>query len=277
MSLLVIGLLLASALIHAGWNAIVKSGEDRLWSISIICLAGAVTALPFALILEPPALASWPYILMSSVLQIGYCLFLVRAYRDGDMASVYPIARGSAPLLVTLGAALFAGELPGMTGLSGIMLVSIGIVTLAFRNNGADTRSILAALASGLFIASYMVADGLGVRLAESATGYAAWQAVVAGFLIPLAIALIRRKAPRLPWGKEGVTVVGAGILATLGYCIAVWAMSLTTMGGVSAIRESSILFAALIGIFVLGEKMTLQKAAGAIAVTGGVVMLSLG
>jgi len=122
-----------------------------------------------------------------------------------------------------------------------------------------------------------MVADGLGVRLSESATGYAAWQAVIAGALIPLAITMIRRQAPKMPKGKEGAMVMGAGILATLGYCIAVWAMSLTTMGGVSAIRESSILFAALIGVFVLGEKLTMQRLSGAIAVTGGVILLSLG
>lgn len=277
MSPIVVGLLLASALIHASWNAIVKNGEDRLWSISIICLVGGVAALPFALVFEPPAAASWPYLILSSSLQIGYCLFLVRAYRDGELASVYPIARGSAPLLVTLGAVLFAGELPGSIGLTGIGLVSLGIIFLALGKNRPDTKSIYAALAAGLFIASYMVVDGLGVRLAESATGYAAWQAVVAGFLIPLSYVAIRRQAPRLPRGKEGALVVVAGLLGTLGYCIAVWAMSLTTMGGVSAIRETSILFAALIGTLVLREKMTLQKLLGAITVTGGVVCLSIG
>lgn len=277
MSPVVIGLLLASALIHASWNAVVKNGEDRLWSISIICLTGGVVALPFALHLNPPASASWPYIILSSLFQIGYCLFLVRAYRDGELASVYPIARGSAPLLVTLGAALFAGELPETFGLFGIVLVSIGIMALALGNNRPDNGSILAALASGFFIASYMVVDGLGVRLAESATGYAAWQAVLAGVLIPLSIAVIRKQVPKLPRGRQGVLVMGAGILGTLGYCIAVWAMSLTTMGGVSAIRETSILFAAIIGIFVLGEKITLQKLLGAVTVTSGVVLLSMG
>ena len=277
MSPIVVGLLLASALIHASWNAIVRSGEDRLWSISIICLVGGMAALPFALTLEPPATPSWPYIILSSLLQIGYCLFLVRAYRDGELASVYPIARGSAPLLVTLGAVLFAGELPDGIGLTGIGLISLGIILLTLGNNRPDTKSILAALAAGLFIASYMVVDGLGVRLAKSATGYAAWQAVVAGFLIPLSYVVIRQQAPSPPRGKEGVLVVVAGLLGTLGYCIAVWAMSLTTMGGVSAIRETSILFAALIGTFYLGEKMTPQKLLGAITVTGGVVCLSIG
>lgn len=276
MSSVVIGLLLASALIHAVWNAIVRSSEDRFWSLAIMCSVGAIAALPVAPLLNGPAIPSWPYLILSSLLQLGYCLFLVRAYRDGELSSVYPIARGSAPLLVTLGAALVAGELPSTFGLMGIVLISLGIILLTLGSGRPDLKSALAALAAGIFIASYMVVDGLGVRLSESATGYAAWQAVVAGLLIPLAYVVIRRRTPRLPRGKEGALVIGAGILATLGYCIAVWAMSLSTMGGVSAIRETSILFAALIGTFILHEKMTLKKALGAFTVTVGVICLSV-
>ncbi|KQZ73426.1 hypothetical protein ASE06_13690 [Sphingopyxis sp. Root214] len=277
MSPIVIGLLLASALIHAIWNAIVRNGEDRFWTLAIICLVGAIAALPFAMVLGAPAPPSWPYLILSSLLQIGYSLFLVRAYRHGELSSVYPIARGSAPLLVTLGAALVAGELPGTVGLMGIACVSLGIILLTLGSNRPDSKSTIAALATGIFIASYMVVDGLGVRLSESATSYAAWQAVVAGFLIPLSFIVIRRQVPSLPRGKAGVLVIGAGILGTLGYCIAVWAMSRSTMGGVSAIRETSILFAALIGTFVLHERITLQKILGALTVTVGVVCLSAG
>lgn len=275
MSPVVIGLLLASAFVHAVWNAIVRSGEDRFWSLAIICLVGAMAALPFAIILGLPAAASWPYLILSSVLQIGYCLFLVRAYRDGDLSSVYPIARGSAPLLVTLGAAVVAGELPNTAGLTGICLVSSGILLLTLGSSRPDAKSTVAAFATGVFIASYMVVDGLGVRLSQSATSYAAWQAVAAGFLIPASYGVIRRRAPGLPRGKEGALVVGAGVLGTLGYCIAVWAMSRSTMGGVSAIRETSIVFAALIGTFVLNEKMTPQKFLGVLVVAAGVVCLS--
>lgn len=277
MSPVVIGLLLASALIHAIWNAIVRNGKDRFWSIAIICLVGAIAALPFALALGAPAPPSWPYLILSSVLQIGYSLFLVRAYRDGELSSVYPIARGSAPLLVTVGAALVAGELPNSAGLTGIACVSSGIILLTLGSNRPDLKSAVAAFATGIFIASYMVVDGLGVRLSESAPSYAAWQAVVAGFLIPLSFIIIRRRAPGLPRGKEGALVIGAGILGTFGYCIAVWAMSQSAMGGVSAIRETSILFAALIGTFVLHEKLTVQKILGALTVTAGVVCLSAG
>lgn len=277
MSPVVIGLLLASALIHAIWNAIVRNGKDRFWSIAVICLVGAIAALPFALALGPPAAPSLPYLVLSAVLQIGYSLFLVRAYRDGELSSVYPIARGSAPLLVTLGAALIAGELPGTAGLAGIACVSSGIILLTLGGNRPDPKSAGAAFVTGIFIASYMVVDGLGVRLSESASSYAAWQAVTAGLLIPLSFVLIRRRIPALPRGKEGALVVGAGILSTLGYCIAIWAMSQSAMGGVSAIRETSILFAALIGTFVLHEKMTVPKILGALMVTAGVVCLSAG
>ena len=277
MSPLVIGLLLASAFIHAVWNAIVRSSEDRFWSLSIICLTGAIAALPFAIALGLPAMRSWPYIVLSSVLQIGYCLLLVRAYRHGDLSSVYPIARGSAPLLVTLGAALIAGEWPGEFGLIGTLCVCVGILLLTLGANRPDPKAAVAALATGVFIAGYMVVDGIGVRLAGSALSYAAWQAVVAGLLIPLSYIVIRRQPVRLPRGNDGAKVVVAGLLGTLGYCIAIWAMSQSAMGGVSAIRETSILFAALIGTVVLGEKMTPQKMFGALAVTIGVVCLSVG
>jgi drug/metabolite transporter (DMT)-like permease len=229
------------------------------------------------MVLGVPASPSWSYLVLSSLLQIGYCLFLVRAYRDGELSSVYPIARGSAPLLVTLGAALVAGELPNTVGLMGIACVSLGIILLTLGGNRPDSKSTVAAFTTGIFIASYMVVDGLGVRVSEGATSYAAWQAVVAGLLIPLSFIIIRRRAPSLPRGREGILVIGAGILGTLGYGIAVWAMSRSTMGGVSAIRETSILFAALIGTFVLHEKMTLQKILGALTVTAGVVCLSAG
>ncbi|MDG5749167.1 EamA family transporter [Qipengyuania sp. XHP0207] len=276
MSPVIVTLLLASAMIHAGWNAHVKSGTDRLWSISIISLFGAIAALPFAALLQPPALVSLPYILLSSLLQVGYCLFLVRAYDHGDLAQVYPIARGSAPLLVTIGAAIFAGELPHTIGLVGILLVSVGIFSLAVGRYRTHTKSLVSAIAAGAFIASYMVVDGLGVRASGSPTGYASWQAAFAGFLIPLAFIVIRRKAPVIPTGKEGASLIFAGVLSALAYCVAVWAMSDAKMGAVSALRETSILFAALFSALALREKMTPGKLIGAVSVTAGVVCFAI-
>ncbi len=276
MSPLIVTLLLLSAIIHAGWNALVKSGQDRLWSISVIALFGGIAAVPFAAALQPPALVSLPYMLLSSLLQLGYCLFLVRAYDHGDLAQVYPIARGSAPLLVTIGAALFAGELPPTIGVVGILLVSVGIFSLAIGRHRTHAKSLISAIAAGSFIASYMVADGLGVRVSGSATGYASWQAAFAGFLIPLAFIAIRRKVPVIPAGKEGASLVIAGVLSALAYCVAVWAMSGAKMGAVSALRETSILFAALFSALALREKVTFGKLFGAAFVTAGVVCFAI-
>jgi drug/metabolite transporter (DMT)-like permease len=276
MSPTIVGLLLVSAFIHASWNAILRSGEDRFWSMAIMCFVGSLTALPFALFVTAPAPESWPYIGLSSLLQIGYALFLIRSYRDGHLAHVYPIARGSAPLLVTIGAAIFAGELPQYWALAGIALVSAGIITLMLGAHRPSAHSVVSALITGLFIASYMVIDGLGIRASGNAWGYVAWQASISGSCIMAAFFLIRRKFGTLPRGRAATLTIAAGILATLGYSIAVWAMNGAAMGGVSAIRETSILFAALIGTLVLKEALTVQKVVGAVVVTAGVVCLSL-
>jgi drug/metabolite transporter (DMT)-like permease len=277
MSPTIVGLLLASAVIHASWNAILRSGEDRFWSMAIMCFVGSLTAMPFTLFVHAPATESWRYIALSSLLQVGYALFLIRSYRDGHLAHVYPIARGSAPLLVTVGAAIFAGELPHYWALAGIVLVSAGIITLMLGEHRPSAHSVISALITGLFIAGYMVIDGLGIRASGNSWGYMAWQASISGSCIMTAFFLIRRKLGNLPRGRTGALTLAAGILATLGYSIAVWAMNSAAMGGVSAIRETSILFAALIGTFVLKEALTPQKVIGAVVVTAGVVCLSLG
>jgi drug/metabolite transporter (DMT)-like permease len=270
-------MLLVSAIIHASWNAILRSGEDRFWSMALMCFVGSLTALPFTFFVVPPSPESWPYLALSAVLQVGYALFLIRSYRNGHLAHVYPIARGSAPLLVTVGAAIFAGELPQYSALAGIALVSAGIVTLMLGTDRPDRFSFMSALMTGVFIAGYMVVDGLGVRAAGNVWGYVAWQATTSGALIMATFLLIRRKFGSFPHGSEATLNITAGVLATMGYCIAVWAMSQSAMGGVSAIRETSILFAALIGTFILKEALSVQKIIGAIFVTAGVISLSFG
>ena len=275
MSPLVVGLLITAAVLHATWNAILRSGADRLWSITVITTVGALVALPFALVLPKPDAASWPYLALSAVLQGGYCLFLVRAYRDGHLAHVYPIARGTAPLLVTLGAAIVAGERLSLPGLAGVALVSGGIMILGFGKDRPDLRSTGAALATGAFIASYMVSDGIGVRVSAHATGYAAWQAVTQGVAMPVVYWAIRRRPPDLPKGAPGVRVVVAAVIGVFSYCVVVWAMSRSPMGQVSALRETSILFAALIGAVFLHEPITPRRLLGAAVIASGAICLS--
>lgn len=277
MSPLVISLVLGSAVLHATWNAMLRSGADRLWSMAVMCFLCAVIALPVALLVPAPAAASWPYMVLSAALQIFYALFLVRAYRDGQLAHVYPIARGAAPLLVTLGAALVAGEHLAPFSLLGVALVSAGIVAIAFGHGRPDAASSLAALATGAFIAAYMVVDGLGVRRSDSAIGYAAWQAVLEGFPMLFVYAAIRRRWPAVALDRElGKMAIGAAISVSA-YGVVIWAMSLSPMGQVSALRETSILFAALIGVVFLKEKVTPRRLAGAMMIAGGAVVLGMG
>lgn len=277
MSLLVIALVLGSAVLHAAWNALLRAGADRLWSMTVMCALCAVFALPVALIAPFPAPASWPYIVGSAGLQIAYALFLVRAYRHGQLAHVYPIARGAAPLLVTLGAALVAGEQLAPLSLLGVVLVSSGIVAIAFGQGRPDAVSSLAALATGCFIAGYMVTDGVGVRLSGHAIGYAAWQAILDGAPMPLVYFALRRRWPLAQPNLElGKMAVGA-LISLTAYGVVIWAMSLSPMGQVSALRETSILFAAVIGVAFLKERVTARRLLGAAMIAGGAVALSLG
>jgi drug/metabolite transporter (DMT)-like permease len=278
MSPLVISLVLGAAVMHAAWNAMLRSRADRLWSIAVMCFLCALIALPVALIAPPPAAASWPYMALSAGLQIFYCLFLVRAYRDGQLAHVYPIARGAAPLLVTLGAALVAGEHLAPASLLGVVLVSAGIGAIALGHGRPDPASSLAALATGGFIAAYMVVDGIGVRRSGGAAiGYAAWQAILEGAPMLLVYAAIRRRWPAMRLdGELGKMAIGAAISVTA-YGVVIWAMSRSPMGQVSALRETSILFAALIGVVFLKERLTLRRLVGAAMIAGGAVALAMG
>lgn len=275
MSFFALILLLCAAAIHAGWNALVKSEADRLRSITILAVFTVLAALPLTLFVPVPAAASWPFLLASSLIQVFYCHLLVRAYDHGGLASVYPIARGSAPVFVTMGAFVFAREIPPFLSMVGIALVSCGIFALAMGRERGDHKAIIAALTTGAFVAAYTVTDGIGVREAGSALGYVVWQASVAGMLIVASFVVVRRKAPALPRGKGGAALALAGVLSAVAYGISVWAMSIAAMGPVSAVRETSILFAALFAAIFLKERFTWQKTLGVLAVTLGVICLS--
>ncbi|HEY3888663.1 MAG TPA: hypothetical protein VGL73_08815, partial [Caulobacteraceae bacterium] len=192
MTPLVIGLILGAALLHASWNAILRGGADRLWSITVMCATSAVVALPFVFLLAAPARASWPRIGLSAALQVSYCIFLVRAYREGALAQVYPIARGTSPLLVTLGAVFVAGERLTPAALAGVALVSLGIMALAFEKARPSARSTLAAIATGVFVAAYTLTDGVGARLSGNAQSYTAWLFLVQGAAMPIVYVALR-------------------------------------------------------------------------------------
>lgn len=253
-------LTLFAALLHASWNALLRGGRDRLWSMTIMCIAIAVVSLSIALWIPAPGRESWRYAVLSAVLHVGYNLCLVRSYQLGDLGQIYPVARGISPLLVTLAAALFAHEPLTFNALTGVMLVSGGILLLALRGRRRVTPGLAYALATGGCIAAYSVVDGIGVRLSGTPIAYTAWMSALWGLMMPLVYILLR-DARSLVQTRPGMTpAVLGGLVSLLAYGLIIFAMSGASLGAVSALRETSVLFAALIGYLFLGESLTPRK-----------------
>ncbi len=277
MSLPIVLIVLLAAILHASWNAMLHAGADRLWSMTIMAIAiglmGAVLA-PFVALPAPP---SWRFLAFSALLQVGYSLFLVRAYRNGDFGQVYPIARGSSPLLVSLGAALFASESPDAISMVGIALVSGGIISLAFQGRSLGVESLFYALGTGCFIGAYSVTDGIGVRLSGTPMGYSIWLFLLWGIMMAATYAIARdwRSLVRNP--RDTCIAAAGGIVSLLAYGIVIFAMALSPMGPVSALRETSVVFAALIGRFALHERLTTYRIIACTIVAIGALCISHG
>ncbi len=274
MTLSIAAIVLFAALLHASWNALLKGGGDGLWSMTVMGVATAIAcavALPF---LPWPLRASWPFIAASALLHVGYNAFLIRAYRSGDFGSAYPIARGSSPMLVTLGAALTAGESPTLLNVAGILLVSIGIISLAFRGKRLPETGIFYALGTGVFIAAYSVTDGIGGRLSGNAIAYTLWMCLLWG-ATALPVYLLMRPGRDL-WRGTRVTGLAAigGIVSVAAYGIVIFAMTRAPMGSVSALRETSVLFAIVLGRLFFAEPLTARRIASALVIAAGAICL---
>jgi drug/metabolite transporter (DMT)-like permease len=276
----VVVLVLISALLHAAWNAVAKAGRDRLltlWGVVAVgSLAGAVgvCALPL------PERAAWPYLAASLVVHTAYLVSLLRMYRLGDLSEAYPIARGIAPLLVGVGAAWRVGEPLGAAQLAGLALSSLAIcgLALAGRARSLDaSRAVPAALLSGALIGVYTVIDGQGVRLAGGELRFIAWNFFLDGIPMTLAVLWLRRGQIGAFLRDEGPRSFVGGVVATLGYSIVLWALAQGAMAHVSALRETSVIFAALIGTHLLGEPFGRLRVTAALAVAAGVLLLRLG
>jgi drug/metabolite transporter (DMT)-like permease len=277
---LLVPLVLLSAVLHASWNAVVKAAHaDRLTTQSLVIwtsVAAGAAVIPFV---PAPAPESWPFIALSTVVHTLYYVFLLLAYRDGELSRVYPIARGTAPLLVALFATLLVGETLSLPQAVGVVLVSLGIVSLTFESGlpkGSERHSIIAALLTGLTITAYSLIDGMGVRRSGSPIGYIAWLFAIEG--IPFGLgALILRGAPSLkaPAGDWAKAIAG-GLIATVGYGIAVWAMGQAAFAGIVSLRETSVVFGAIIGAVFLGERFGPVRYLAAGLVAAGNLLLHL-
>ncbi|MBK5518881.1 DMT family transporter [Pseudomonas sp. TH10] len=270
----IILLILFAALLHASWNAALRGGADRLWSMTIMCVAVAIASVAIALFLEPPAKASWFYAVLSAVLHVGYNLFLVRSYKVGDLGQTYPISRGSSPVLITLAASVFAGETVGAAVMFGILLVSGGIISLAFKGRKLAVPSLPYALGTGCFIAAYSVTDGIGVRLSGAPMAYTVWMCALWGVLMPLVYVGMRDAKSLFTLRPGFMTAFIGGLVSLLAYGIVIYAMSAAPMGAVSALRETSVLFAVLIGYFFLGETLTIRKILACAVIAIGTIII---
>jgi len=260
---------------HASWNALLRGGVDRLWSMTVMCLAVAIASVAIALFLAPPAKASWMYAVFSAGLHVGYNLFLVKSYQVGELGQTYPISRGSSPILITIAASVFAGESVAMGAMLGIVLVSGGIISLAFKGRRLAVPSLPYALGTGCFIAAYSVTDGIGVRLSGAPMAYTVWMCALWGVLMPPVYIGLRGTNSLFAIRRPGfITAFIGGLVSLLAYGIVIYAMSGAPMGAVSALRETSVLFAAVIGYFFLGETLTVRKMLACAVIAIGTIII---
>jgi drug/metabolite transporter (DMT)-like permease len=272
-------IIIAAALLHAGWNALVKSGVDKSLGVNAVVLGQAIFGTVALFIVPAPTAASWPYILAGAALHTGYQIFLTASYRIGDLTQVYPIARGTAPLLVALVSVVFLGVALSLHELMAIALIGAGIMSLSLVRHTEDQNNRQAAIlafTTGCFIAGYSLVDGLGARIALSPLGFYGWLAIVNGVLM---LGISRLRQPDLGaklCGAWKVTLFGGGA-SFAAFAMVIYAFTLAPIALVTALRETSIIFALLIGVFFLKERLNLIKVISTLITISGVILLRLG
>ncbi|HET7718020.1 MAG TPA: SMR family transporter [Bauldia sp.] len=274
MSLLVFSALLAAALLHAGWNALVRGDRDRNAATVAIAAGGVVVGLAMAPFLPPMDVAAIPFVLGSSCFHIVYYALIARAYRHADLSVAYPIMRGLAPVIVTVIGAVFLRETVGALQFAGITIVAAGIVSLGLEGRGNSRSGIAAALLNAGVIAGYTLVDGLGARASGAPATYTAW-ILVGGGILTLIWNIARLGTPvlRATATRAGMGLAG-GIMGFGAYAIALWAMTVAPIGAVAAVRESSVLFAAALGAIFLGERFGPGRWLAAALVALGLAMV---
>jgi len=270
---------LGAGLLHAGWNALLKSagGGDPLLDTAMVVAgstAWSLLALPFVPL---PDLAVWPFVAASTFIHFAYYLTLAQAYRTGDLSFAYPLMRGTAPLLVTLLGAVFLRELPPGNVIAGILLISIGIISIAFaRHVHHPPAAAYWAFANAGIIAVYTLVDGAGARASANSLSYVLWLSFIEGVVF---LTWIRMRRGSISIGymrKQWRRGLLGGFCSVAAYAIVLWAMTRAPVAAVAALRETSVIFAALIGALWLKEGFGLARLAGAAAVVVGVATLKL-
>jgi phosphonate utilization associated putative membrane protein len=280
----VVLLVLCGALLHAAWNALVKSSDDKALDNALVTVLASLIALPVLLVVGLPERAVWPFVAGSLTLHIGYYIALTGAYRHGELGLTYPIMRGFAPLLVALASGSLIGESPSAAEWIGIVGITAGVALVGLAHPGDALhhgKALAFAFANAGIIAAYTIVDGLGVRTSGDALRYAMLLFVLDGIAYPLLVwrqrsREDRREAMRYVRTRWPLAALGGGA-SIASYSIALWAMGRAPVASVAALRETSVLFAALLGTWLLKERFGLQRALGTVVIVAGVMALRLG
>jgi phosphonate utilization associated putative membrane protein len=269
---------LFGALLHAGWNALVKSSSDKDLDTALIHLIGSLLAVPLVLWTGLPDASCWPYLAASLVIHVAYYFALAGAYRHGDLGLTYPLMRGTAPLLVALSATLWLGEHLSVGAWAGLLGICCGVLALGLSRHALRAPKALAfALSNAVIIALYTVVDALGVRASGQPAAYVATLFLLDGWPFALLIWARRgRDFPRYARGRWPIAMLGAAA-SLASYAIALWAMTRAPMAVVAALRETAVLFAVLLGSWFLKEAFTTRRLLGTCTIVGGVMALRLG
>jgi len=279
---------LFGAVLHASWNALVKSSGDKELDTALLHFLGSMVALPALLLVGLPPTAALPFIAASIVIHIAYYVTLAGAYKHGDLGLTYPIMRGSAPLLVALGSSLVLGESLSALAWIGVLAITLGVALVGLAHPGETLhhrRALAFALTNAVVIAAYTFVDGKGVRVTvaqgANAFSYVLLLFVLDGFPYPSLVIARRDAAGRraiLQYARTRWPLAALGGAASIGsYAIALWAMTRAPVAAVSALRETSVLFATLLGTWLLKERLGAQRLAGAGVIVAGVMALRFG
>jgi drug/metabolite transporter (DMT)-like permease len=278
MSVGLVAIVLSAALLHAFWNAVVKGGADKTIMLGLIALGHMIPGFAIVLIMPSPGWQVWPYVVVSTVIHWGYYYFLNVAYRLGDLSVMYPIARGLAPVLIAVGAQVWIGETLSPLAWGGILCVSAGIMVLTrgVFSGALPPIGLLAALACAVMVAGYSLVDGVGVRLADNTLSYVGWLFLLE---LPVAAFIFSSRMERLWAVPPKVIMLGllGGMISGTAYGMVLYAKTFAPLGIVSAMRETSVIFAAMIGVLWFGEGPKGNRLVASVIVAGGIILIGMG
>jgi len=268
-----------AAILHSAWNGMVKKHKDKVISVSAIVYGHLPMSFAVMLFMPLPTLESVPYIILSAIIHQGYQVYLISAYKFGDLTKVYPIARGTGPIVATLISIGLLGVLFSKFQIASIILISFGIIILGLlsKNSQNNNKALFYSLATGFFIGMYSLTDGYGARISLSPLSFLGWSFILNAMIFPFTLKFMNYSNvfSRVIKDAKIIFWVG-GTLSYIVYAIVVWAFTKAPIPLVGALRESGIIFSIIIGIFFLNEKISIYKVISIILIFLGVVGLKI-